>query len=41
MGGTLKNCTIKEFSVRTVKFSKDLVSANNMKAIHLLVLYHL
>lgn len=33
-GVNLQNCLIKEFSVRIVKFSKDLVFAN-MKAIHL------
>lgn len=35
MRGMFKNCRIKKFSVRTVKVSKDLISANNMRAIHL------
>ena len=30
MRGLFKNCRIKRFSVRTVKVSKDLISANNM-----------
>ena len=35
MRGMFKSCRIKKFSVRTVKVSKDLIFANNMRAIHL------
>lgn len=34
-GVTVKNCRIKEFSVKIVKFSEDLAFVSNMKAAHL------